>query len=403
MLRPNLNTFAPKNFSKEITENIIPSFSKGSTVIVIGAGAFGSWTALYLLRNGFKVTLVDAWGPANARSSSGDETRVIRSTYGANEVYFNLNVSALELWKENQHQFGKQIFFNTGVLWFCYEAKTPLVDDSIPFAIKHGMEYEYLSPNKLKERFPQIHVDDLHHAYFDPFGGYLKARESVQLVVKAFRNEGGNYLQSHVKPGKIQASHLHNVILSNGNQLQADAYIFACGSWLEKIFPELLKSVITCTKQEVYYFGVPATEALGFENIPVWIDVDGHDFYYGIPGNSHRGFKIGVDIRGEAFNPTSDDHIHNPETLRKARAFIAHRFPGLKNAPILESRVCPYENSPDGNFVFDLLPETRNAFVLGGGSGHGFKHGPALGNLVSKVLSGTEKIPSLFLLNAKRN
>ncbi|HZB12590.1 MAG TPA: FAD-dependent oxidoreductase, partial [Chryseolinea sp.] len=111
----------------------------------------------------------------------------------------------------------------------------------------------------------------------------------------------------------------------------------------------------------------------------------------------------GVDIRGEAFNPTSDDHIHNPETLRKARAFIAHRFPGLKNAPILESRVCPYENSPDGNFVFDLLPETRNAFVLGGGSGHGFKHGPALGNLVSKVLSGTEKIPSLFLLNAKRN
>ncbi len=156
--------------------------------------------------------------------------------------------------------------------------------------------------------------------------------------------------------------------------MQADAYIFACGSWLGKMFPEFLNNVITCTKQEVYYFGVPAAESLAFENIPVWVDVDGKDFYYGIPGNAHRGFKIGVDIRGETFDPTSGDHLYTASTLTKAREFIAHRFPDLKNAPLSESRVCPYENSPDGNFIFDLVPETKNAFVLGGGSGHGFKH-----------------------------
>jgi monomeric sarcosine oxidase len=403
VLLPNLNTFSPKNPLQEIAENFFPSFTKGASIVVVGAGAFGSWTALHLLRNGFKVTLIDAWGPGNARSSSGDETRVIRSTYGANEIYFDLNVHALSLWKENQRHFGKQLFFNTGVLWFCYNKNTPLVDDSIPFANKHGMEYEYLAPAELKNRFPQIHVEDLHHAYYDPFGGYLKARESVQLVGEAFIKEGGTYIQSQVKPGKINASTLTNIIFSNGNTLQADAYIFACGSWLGKMFPEFLNNVITCTKQEVYYFGVPAAESLAFENIPVWVDVDGKDFYYGIPGNAHRGFKIGVDIRGETFDPTSGDHLYTASTLTKAREFIAHRFPDLKNAPLSESRVCPYENSPDGNFIFDLVPETKNAFVLGGGSGHGFKHTPALGKLIAEVLSGKEKIPSLFLLNSKRN
>ena len=403
MSLPNLNTFAPKSLSHEIDENIFPVFTKGSSIVVVGAGAFGSWTALYLLRNGFNVTLVDAWGPGNSRSSSGDETRVIRSTYGANEIYFDLNVSALALWKENQHHFGKQLFFNTGVLWFCYEENTPLVDDSIPFANRHGMEYEYLTPAELKTRFPYIHVEDLHHAYFDPYGGYLRARESVQLVGEAFIKEGGTYLQSQVKPGKIYASELSNIIFSNGNTLMADAYIFACGSWLGKMFPGFLHNVITCTKQEVYYFGVPAANAPTFENLPVWVDVDGKDFYYGIPGNAHRGFKIGVDIRGEMFDPTSGDHTYTPSILIKAREFIAHRFPDLKNAPLSESRVCPYENSPDGNFIFDLIPETTNAFVLGGGSGHGFKHSPALGKLVAGVLSGKEKIPSLFLLNSNRH
>ena len=114
----------------------------------------------------------------------------------------------------------------------------------------------------------------------------------------------------------------------------------------------------------------------------VWVDADGEDFYYGIPGNAHRGFKIGVDKRGEPFDPTAGDRIANLQVLADARKFIAHRFPGLSNAPLVESRVCPYENSPDGNFILDTHAEADNLWFLGGGSGHGFKHGPALGELV---------------------
>src|SRR5882672_7401997 len=176
------NTFAPAPSSFNQKKIGLP---KKSRVTVVGAGAFGGWTALYLLRSGFKVTLIDAWGPGNSRSTSGDETRVIRSTYGDNEFYFGLNVRALELWKEHQQRWNKPLFFNTGVLWFCYREKSSIVDDSIPFAKKYKAEYEYLSIDEIQRRYPAINGEDLHHGWLDPHGGYLKARESCQAVAEA--------------------------------------------------------------------------------------------------------------------------------------------------------------------------------------------------------------------------
>ncbi len=382
----SLNTFSPR--ATFLNPKNLPSLSAKSSVAVVGAGAFGGWTALNLLRCGLSVTLIDAWGPGNSRSSSGDETRVIRSTYGDNEFYFDLNVRALELWKESEKKWNKKIFQNSGVLWLCYQEKNSLIDDSLPFAEKHNMEYSYLDTAALGKRFPQINAEDLHHAYFDPFGGYLKARESTQLVAESFVKEGGKYLQALVKPGPRRAGKLEFLSASDGSSVRADAYLFACGSWMGQVFPEVLKDVITCTRQEVYYFGVPSDQSETYDSMPVWVDVDGEDFYYGIPGNAQRGFKIGVDRRGAKFDPTSGERLPDPNVLAHARKFIAHRFPGLKNAPLVESRVCPYENSPDGNFIFDIHPEAGNVIFLGGGSGHGFKHGPALGEWVAKKLVG---------------
>jgi glycine/D-amino acid oxidase-like deaminating enzyme len=373
------NTFAPG-----LTHLSLKGWNgldKKAKIVVVGAGSFGGWTALWLRRAGFEVTLVDAWGAGNSRSSSGDETRVIRSTYGANEFYFDLNVRALELWKEHERRWNRQIFFNTGVLWMCYEQSAPVVDDSIPFAKKHRMEYHHLSVKELAKNYPAINTSDLHHAWLDPFGGFLKAREATQMVAESFVSEGGVFKQSHVMPGKAG-----NPPKAGEELLRADYYIYACGSWLGKLFPDVLGNSITCTKQEVYYFGTPAGTARMFDTLPVWVDVDGKDFYYGIPGNASRGFKIGVDRRGKPFDPTSGERTLEPDVLQHARNFIAHRFPALKDAPVIESRVCPYENSPDGNFIFQQHPESQNVFLIGGGSGHGFKHGPAWGEYVAKRL-----------------
>ncbi len=190
------NTFAPASI--ELQTKGWNGLDKKSKIVVVGAGAFGGWTALWLRRAGFAVTLVDAWGAGNSRSSSGDETRVIRSTYGANEFYFDLNVRALELWKEHQQKWNRQIFFNTGVLWMCYDKTISVVDDSIPFARKHKMDYERLSAAELRTRYPAINCDDLDHGWLDPFAGYLKARESTQLVAETFINEGGKFIQARI-------------------------------------------------------------------------------------------------------------------------------------------------------------------------------------------------------------
>jgi glycine/D-amino acid oxidase-like deaminating enzyme len=377
------NTFAPPSALLQPQLDRLP---RTASVVVVGAGSFGGWTALHLLRRGLTVTLIDAWGPGHSRSSSGDETRVIRSTYGNNRLYFDLNVRALQLWKENQARWNKKLFHPVGVLWLCYQESTPLVDDSIPFAEACGMPYEYLECDALRRRFPLVNTEDLHHGWLDPHGGYLMARESTRAVAEAFVKEGGNLLQAHVKPGKIHQGKMQDITLSIGVTLEADAYVFACGSWMGQVFPEVLGNVITCTKQEAYYFGVPQADSEAYDAMPAWVDVDGDDYYYGIPGNASRGFKIGVDRRGEPFDPTHGERLANPQVLERARRFIGHRFPGLKNAPLVENRVCPYENSPDGNFIFDKHPEASNVVFLGGGSGHGFKHGPALGEHVANTL-----------------
>ncbi len=376
------NTFAPSSLTSAFGAGL-GTLTKGDSAIVVGAGAFGGWTALYLLRHGVHVTLIDAWGSGNSRSSSGDETRVIRSTYGANEFYFDLNVRALTLWKEHQKLWNRQVFHNAGVLWMCHEPQCALVDDSIPFAKKHRMEYEYVSKSDLINKYPLVFADDLSHGWFDPYGGYLKARESTQLVKETFVSEGGHYLNGLATPTINSGKGL---VLVDGEELGADTIIYACGSWMGTLFPKEIGDRIQCSKQEAYYFGVPAPQSEAFDQFPVWVDADGKDYYYGIPGNANRGFKVGVDRRGKPFDPTHGERIAEPEVLAHARGFLAHRFPGLKNAPLVENRVCPYENSPDGNFIFERSREMDNVWFLGGGSGHGFKHGPALGELVTKAL-----------------
>ena len=119
---------------------------------------------------------------------------------------------------------------------------------------------------------------------------------------------------------------------------------------------------------------------------------------YGIPGNEWRGFKVADDARGPVFDPTAGERLPSPEALRSARDYLAFRFPALKDAPLLEARVCQYENSPDEHFIVDRHPRADNVWLVGGGSGHGFKHGPAVGELVAGlVLDGHAPDPQFRL------
>ncbi|HAK79582.1 MAG TPA: hypothetical protein DCM71_22400, partial [Runella sp.] len=218
---PAQPTFAPRNNQIFQTPRQGALLDAHAHVAVVGAGVFGGWTALWLRRLGFRVTLIDAWGPGNSRASSGDETRVIRSTYGANETYFDLNVRAIELWREHQQKWDKKLFFNSGVLWFCYDEAPEMIEATLPFMKKHGLEYQYLSKTEAAQRYPHIDTNDLHHLVLDPHGGYLKARESCQTVLEAFVREGGTYVNALVQPTAIENGKMTTLSLSNGTRLSA--------------------------------------------------------------------------------------------------------------------------------------------------------------------------------------
>jgi glycine/D-amino acid oxidase-like deaminating enzyme len=364
-------------------------------IAVIGAGAFGGWTALYVLRSGARVTLIDAWGPGNSRASSGGETRIIRGAYGPDQPYSKLAARALELWRQHQTEWKRKFFFPIGVLWMA-EADDAYERGSLPFLKEAGIPFEQLTVKDLEHRWPQIDFDKVEWGIYESQSGYLLARASAQFVVDQFVAEGGEYRQAAVTTQDLESGQLKNLVLSDGSTILADRYIFACGPWLGKLFPETVGPHFQSTKQEIFFFGTPAGDArYNEENLPVWADHSDH-FMYGIPGNQGRGFKVADDTRGPEFDPTSGQRLVSEDNLKSVRNYIAYRFPGMKDAPLLETRVCQYENTTDNNFIIDRHPRNANVWIVGGGSGHGFKHGPALGEMVSKLVSKDETADPLY-------
>jgi len=360
-------------------------------IAVIGAGAFGGWTALHLLERGVRVTLLDAWGPGNSRASSGGETRIMRATYGPDQPYTELAARALKLWQKYERRWKKQFLHRTGVLWMVSSRDDAYERGSLAMLRESRIKFQELSTREMKKLWPQINFADVHWGIFEPECGYLDARASCQAVVDAFVAEGGAYRQLAVSSDGLESVPLRSLTLSDGSRLKADHYVFACGPWLGKLFPETLGKIIRPTKQDIFFFGPPASDSRFTDaHLPVWGDhlsIDhGKRFFYGIPGSDRRGFKVADDTRGPAFDPTNGERIITQATLKRVREYVAFRFPAMKDAPLIETRVCQYEQTPDSHFIVDRHPRMNNVWLLGGGSGHGFKHGPALGEIMADLI-----------------
>ncbi len=366
-------------------------------VVVVGAGAFGGWIALYLLRGGARVTLLDAWGPGNSRSSSGGETRVIRGAYGPAQPYTRLAARALQLWKEHEAMWERKFFFPIGVLWMV-EGTGEFESGSLPLLKDAGIALEHLAVGEMARRWPQINFDGVSWGIYEPHSGYLLARASAQAVVERFVAEGGSYRQVTVAGQPLDDGGWQELTLLDGTKLSADRYVFACGPWLGRMFPRTVGPHFVSTKQDVFFFGPPAGDTRYNEgNLPVWADHREH-FLYGIPGNQGRGFKIGDDTRGPEFDPTSGERMVDGKLLEDIRGYLGHRFPGMKGAPLVETRVCQYEDTTDHNFIIDRHPENKDVWIVGGGSGHGFKHGPALGEMVARLVLREEAAEAVYRL-----
>ncbi|MGH9794613.1 MAG: FAD-dependent oxidoreductase [Candidatus Acidiferrales bacterium] len=369
-------------------------------VAVIGAGAFGGWTALHLLRMGARVTLIDAFGAGDLRAASSGETRVIRASYGQKPIYAEWTARALKLWKQFERESRTQLFVPSGVLWL-YGEEDDYSRASFATLKRLRIPFERLDRTAIERRFPQFSTEGVSFGWFEPRAGFLLARAATQAVAAAVAREGGRVITGGVEPPRCEAGRLRAIQVAQAFSLcaakaqksgqaeslsyqtvEAEQFVFACGAWLPQLFPSLLARRILVTRQEVLFFGTPAGDARYTPaQMPVWIDPA--QYFYGIPATHGRGLKVADDRSGPRFDPSTGERAISAEAVRDARAYLARRIPAMAGAPLVETRVCQYARTPDAHLVIDRHPACANVWLAGGGSGHGFKLGPALGEFVA--------------------
>lgn len=365
------------------------------------------------------MLLLDAWGAAHSRASSGGESRVTRATYGADEVYTRMALDSLADWRWLSDRAGLPTFHQTGVL-FVFPRMEPYVTQSLDVHRRLKLPTEALSRAELAKRFPQIDSGGIEVGLYEPGFGVLMARRGVQTLVREFVNAGGEYrmemVVSPVEPGgraspdtpaesavTAGGDTLTELRTASGETLRAEGMVFACGPWLPKVFPATLGNRIFPTRQEVFFFAPEAGDRR-FEpgQLPTWADFNNGDIFYGMPDLEARGFKIAHDRHGPLFDPDHGDRTPSAAALSEVREFMKRRFPALATRPLVESRVCQYENSSNGDLLIDRHPAWRNVWLVGAGSGHGFKHAPAVGRYAAELASGTlEKPEPRFSLASK--
>jgi sarcosine oxidase len=354
-------------------------------VVIVGAGTFGAALAWWLARRGDDVVLVDQFEPGDPRATSGGETRLIRCTHGTDADYARMARRARTLWRELEHESGEDLMSECGVSWFAHrddgwEADSYRVLDEL------GIPVERLDVGDAAARFPSFKGDDIAWVLHEPEAGVLRAQLAVQTLARRAAEHGARIVRGRAAPDGER-------VAVDGETLEGDRVVWSCGGWLAGLFPEQV--TLRVTRQELFFFdGGPE-----WASAPGWVDYDGA--FYGTGDVDGLGVKVAWDKEGPPLDPDAD--LPGPTELveRTSREYAAKRFPALAEAPIVLSKRCRYEISPDSHFIAAPHPGHANVWLVGGGSGHGFKHGPAMAERLTRAWHDGEPLPPRFALGAR--
>jgi sarcosine oxidase len=343
------------------------------SAVVVGAGIFGASLAYRLARDGWEVTLYERHEPGHTQAASGGESRLIRYAHGSDAWYTRSAWRARELWRELEAETGSELLVESGIAWFArsqggWEAESERVLQA------EGIPVERLAPEAGRELFPSFEPAGLEFILWEPHAGVLRAREATLATIEAAQRAGARLVRATVTPADVDA----------------DIVVWATGAWL----PGLFEVPIRVTKQDVLFFSADGWETPG---VPAWVDYD--RAVYGLGNLDDAGVKVAPDVEGPEFDPDEDERVPSPESEPRARAYLRERFPALLDAPLAGVTVCQYALTPDTNFV--LARNERQHWILGGGSGHGFKHGPALAEYAARVVTREEEPHERFGLGPR--
>lgn len=360
-------------------------------IVVVGAGVMGAWTALWLRRAGHEVTLMDRHGPGNRLGSSGDESRITRSSHGPDRHYPVWQRRALAQWRTLEQTAGEPLFVETGVVWLASDQQA-FQSESLVSLDELGIPAERWSGDDLAARVPVMNPVGVPWALYEPEAGALRAQPAVVATIARFEAEGGEVVVGRVEPpagpahGR-RADGLGRIGLEDGTSWEADAFVFTCGPWLPDLFPARLGDLIVPHRQDVMHFAVPAGDTrYAAESLPVWIDFEGS--FYGFPSFDGVSIKACPDWLGPIERPDDSAREVAASTVEASRAVLRKRFPALAEQPVVKTWTCFYEVTPDANFVIDRHPELEDTWIAGGGTGHAFKHGPVIGEYLAALVTG---------------
>jgi sarcosine oxidase len=381
-----------------------PSQSRGlPDVIVIGAGSFGGWTALNLQRQGVKVRLIDAWGPGNVRSTSGDETRGVRSSYGDRPgeqatVWGSWAKRSMGKWRDWDATWGKemklQLFFTSGDLIARATDTDAFIRNNKALWDRIGGKYEVLTQDEVRYRFPQFKFEDQQAFLYEPEAGFVYARRSCEAVAGVFKQFGGELQIARAWPTTQSGGKMPALQTSSGDLVSAGTYVFACGPWLPKVFPVLLGNRFRTPMGSVYYFGAPAGEyRYQHPNCPSY-NVGGSTGWPSAP-EDNLGFRVRAGGGATGTDPDITERVWDKEVMQRTRDFVNQRFTFLQDAPILKIHSCHYESSSGGNFIVDKHPDMSNVWIVGSGMSEGFKQGPTIGEYAANRILCQDKEPQL--------
>jgi len=366
-------------------------------VLVIGGGVFGLWTARALWRAGRRVTVLDMAEPGHAAASSGGESRITRCMYGAEEQYAEWAWASLVEWRALSERASDPLFHETGVLWMHREgdafarASARVLEDL-------GIPVVRLGASSLRSRYPILRIEPEDRALFEPRGGALLARRAMRHLAGELAAMGVEFVHGRTIPIRAASGEhgaLSRVETTDGRRIEAEQFVVACGPWLDRVCPDALAGRLFVTRQDVLFFDVGSEETGA---LPIWADMP----FYGFPALAGGSFKLAHDRHGPHVEDMDGlDRTVAPTTEREARDFLARRFPALADREVVDARVCQYANSSNGDFLIDRHPDLDNVWLIGCGSGHGFKQGPAVGAHAAGLLLGIATPIARFGLAAK--
>ena len=351
---------------------------QSSEIVVVGAGIAGVMTALSLLRKGHRVTLMDRWAPGHSRASSTDYTRLFRSAHGSDRMYTVWSRDARLAWIELQAELETTLYLECGALILAEAGNSSWEDATIPIFDELDIPYTKFNPDDFSFHFPQFSTRNLAYGIYEPEAGAIMAHRTIVQTVQLFEREGGQVLRKHVKTNEQEQLIVDNL------PLEADLIVVCAGPWLRDLYPRTVGPILEVVRQNIIYTSTPdASTAYDADNMPCWID---HGLSaYGAPSVNGNGVKAAIYWTDAIIDLDNDDRVVDRATFVRTRIYLEHRFPGLVGQQAVDQKACQISMTPDTHFIVDFHPKHANVLIVGGCSGHLFKHGPVLGEFAAGV------------------